>query len=98
MEFYKDNVFVELSDEERETLSKAEKIIDGIWKELMRCCGCPTLDLQHGNYIARSCNRHDFIEIGKTLNALALNDNNKVRDCGNYGGWDEVVKYEENRR
>jgi hypothetical protein len=95
MEFHKDNVFVELSDEEREILSKANGIITNIRRE-MPSYGSPTLDLQHEKYILGSFNDHDMIKVSRFLNAFAINDKNRVTES--YCDWDEICKYEENRR
>lgn len=96
MEFHKDNVFVELSDEERETLNKAERIVEDIWKGMTS--DASLLDLQREDLSYHSYSDHDIIKVYRFLRDLALNDKNKLEYGNCYSRWAEIAKYEENRR
>ena len=108
MEFYKDDVFVELSNEEKETLSKAEGIVREIEHEMSMLRERPILDLFHENHCTPSYDNHDFIKAYEFLNALAVSDGTELREYGvwresdysdeDYERWNEICKYEENRR
>ena len=80
MEFYKDDVFVELSNEEKETLSKAEGIVREIEHKMSMLRERPILDLFHENHCTPSYDNHDFIKAYEFLNALAVSDGTELRE------------------